>query len=214
MDFLIPLNERHWKAPQASGRVSLVRTLFGALLALCTLPSSCVGQDALAASPLSLSEILQARIRFQHLTSADGLSQDTVYAVLQDRKGFMWFATQGGLNRYDGAVVTQYLHNPRNPNSPSGDFLTDVLEDNRGIIWFSAPGLNKFDPATGQFSRYATPILRGAPGATTTSAGSTRLGTDSCGSQRMGGSSIDSIRKTRRLLPSISESTAQTSRKT
>ena len=136
-----------------------------ALLALYAVSLTAIGQDesvelnaetvdALAANPLTAPGSLQARIRFQHLTSADGLSQDNVFAILQDRKGFMWFATQGGLNRYDGAVITQYRHDPRNPNSPSSDFITDVLEDKQGSIWFSAAGLNKFDPKTGKFTRY------------------------------------------------------------
>ena len=58
------------------------------------------------------------------------------------------------MNRYDGAVMTQYRHDPKNPNSPSGDYITDVLEDKQGSIWFSSPGLNKFDPSTGKFTRY------------------------------------------------------------
>ena len=41
-------------------------------------------------------------LRFDHLDSDHGLSQNDVYAVLQDRLGFMWFGTQDGLNRYDG----------------------------------------------------------------------------------------------------------------
>ncbi|HET6962778.1 MAG TPA: two-component regulator propeller domain-containing protein, partial [Terriglobia bacterium] len=127
----------------------------------CVTASSAGGQgrdarnlNALATNPLTAPGSLQARIRFQHLTSEDGLSQDSVFAILQDRKGFMWFATQGGLNRYDGAVITQYRHDPRNPNSPSSDYITDLLEDEQGIIWFSASGLNKFDPKTTKFTRY------------------------------------------------------------
>ena len=120
------------------------------------MPPVCIGQDrsATAANLLTTPGSLQARIRFQHLTSADGLSQDNVFGILQDHKGFMWFATQGGLNRYDGAVITQYRHDPRNPNSPSGDYITDLLEDKQGSIWFSASGLNKFDPKTAKFTRY------------------------------------------------------------
>ena len=126
------------------------------LILLLWIPPACIGQDrsATAANPLTTPGSLQARIRFQHLTSADGLSQDNVFAILQDHKGFMWFATQGGLNRYDGAVITQYRHDPRNPNSPGSDYITDLLEDQQGIIWFSASGLNKFDPKTGKFTRY------------------------------------------------------------
>src|SRR5690349_1623930 len=60
---------------------------------------------------------LQSRIRFDHITSADGLSNDSVFAVLEDRHGFMWFGTQAGLNRYDGYRVTQYRSDPLNPKT-------------------------------------------------------------------------------------------------
>jgi hypothetical protein len=50
---------------------------------------------------------LQSRLRFEHLTSADGLSSESVFSILQDRRGFMWFGTQGGLNRYDGRQSLQ-----------------------------------------------------------------------------------------------------------
>ena len=78
---------------------------------------------------------LQSRIRFDHLTSADGLSQDSVFAILQDRRGFMWFGTQGGLNRYDGFRVTQYRHDPKKKNSLGNDFVQTLFEDSSGAIW-------------------------------------------------------------------------------
>jgi signal transduction histidine kinase/ligand-binding sensor domain-containing protein/CheY-like chemotaxis protein len=142
-------------------RLPVARTLLGALFFLAVEPSRISGQATsprppgdITANSIAAPGSLQARVRFQHLTSAEGLSQDSVFAILQDRKGFMWFGTQGGLNRYDGAVVTHYRHDPRNVNSPSGDFVRDVLEDEDGSIWFSAGILNKLDPKTGLFTRY------------------------------------------------------------
>lgn len=113
----------------------------------------CVAIDS-RAQDLTTPGSLQGRVQFRHLTSEQGLSQDNVNAILQDRQGYMWFATQGGLNRYDGAQVTTYRHDPRNANSPSGDFITDVVEDEEGAIWFSGPILNRLDPKTGKISRF------------------------------------------------------------
>ena len=50
----------------------------------------------------------QVEIRFNHLSINDGLSQSTVYSVIQDDDGFMWICTQDGLNKYDGYNVYQY----------------------------------------------------------------------------------------------------------
>jgi ligand-binding sensor domain-containing protein len=49
-------------------------------------------------------------IRFDHITRSEGLSQNTVYCILQDSNGFMWFGTQDGLNRYDGRSFIVYDH--------------------------------------------------------------------------------------------------------
>src|ERR1017187_1671560 len=91
---------------------------------------------------------LQSRVRFEHLTSADGLSNDSVFSILQDHRGFMWFGTQGGLNRYDGYRVIQYRRDPKNPNSLGDDFVLVLFEDSRGGIWSGRSVLSRFDPDT------------------------------------------------------------------
>jgi len=67
--------------------------------------------------------------KFTHLTTSDGLSQSTVFAILKDYKGFMWFATDEGLNKYDGYKFTVYKHDPENPASISNNSVYSLLED-------------------------------------------------------------------------------------
>ena len=61
--------------------------------------------------------VAQNAPHFSHLTREEGLSQSTVFDVLQDRTGFMWIATQDGLNQFDGYRFRIFKHNPRDPNS-------------------------------------------------------------------------------------------------
>ncbi len=109
------------------------------------------------AAALQQSNTLQSRVRFDHLTMADGLSNDSVFSILQDRHGFLWFGTQAGLNRYDGYRVTQYRYDPRDANSLPGDFVQNLLEDRRGAIWTGSGTLGRFDPETARFTRFALP---------------------------------------------------------
>jgi ligand-binding sensor domain-containing protein len=106
---------------------------------------------------LRIPHTLQSRVRFSHLTTADGLSHDSVFAILQDRHGFMWFGTQGGLDRYDGYQLTHYLHDPEDPSTISSDFISILLEDSRGTIWAGRHTLSRFDPATETFTRLPLP---------------------------------------------------------
>jgi signal transduction histidine kinase/ligand-binding sensor domain-containing protein len=95
-------------------------------------------------------------LRFSHLTTSDGLSQSNVKAILQDRTGFMWFATQDGLDRYDGNTFVVYKHSPKDANSISANLITDLLEDDQGYLWVATytGGVNKFDPKTERFTHY------------------------------------------------------------
>ena len=95
-------------------------------------------------------------LKFKHLTTKTGLSQSTVTCILRDRKGFMWFGTQNGLNKYDGYKFTIYRHDHTNPKSISSSNIIDLLEDREGELWIATAdqGLNKFDHTTGTFIRY------------------------------------------------------------
>jgi ligand-binding sensor domain-containing protein/signal transduction histidine kinase len=94
-------------------------------------------------------------LKFSHLTTNDGLSQGYVTAILQDRRGFMWFATRDGLNRYDGDAFVVYKNNPNDPRSLSSNFIQDLMEDEEGYLWLATnTGVDKFDPTTERFTRY------------------------------------------------------------
>lgn len=90
------------------------------------------------------------------LTTADGLSQSTIHAVLKDRRGFMWIATSDGLDRYDGYDFVAYKHDPSDPNTPSGNNVTCLFEDDDGTLWLCTAnaGVDRFDPDTGTFTHF------------------------------------------------------------
>jgi hypothetical protein len=76
--------------------------------------------------------------RFARLSTTDGLSQRRVSQIVQDDQGFMWFGTQYGLNRYDGYNFKVFVHDPRNPNSLSGVFISALFKDRDDTLWSDA----------------------------------------------------------------------------
>jgi len=76
--------------------------------------------------PVESGYVRVTDLKFTHLTTNDGLSQGYVVDILQDRRGFMWFATRDGLNRYDGYSFVVYKHDPNDPGSLSSNFLQDL----------------------------------------------------------------------------------------
>lgn len=95
-------------------------------------------------------------LRFRSLSIKDGLSQSTIHEIFQDAKGFMWFGTQEGLNKYDGKKITVYPSIPRDNTTLSHATATSLIEDKNGIIWVSTMlgGLNKLDPSTGHITYF------------------------------------------------------------
>lgn len=72
---------------------------------------------------------------FKNYDNRQGLSHNTVYCALQDKRGFMWFGTTEGLNRFDGYTFKVYRHNPDIPNSLPGDRVLHVFEDSEERLW-------------------------------------------------------------------------------
>ena len=92
----------------------------------------------------------------ERISVEEGLSHGTLWAVHQDRRGFLWLATANGLNRYDGYEFKVYRHDPDDPESISGNVLLTLLEDSEGFLWVGTRGrgLNRFDPAEERFVRF------------------------------------------------------------
>ena len=100
-------------------------------------------------------------LRFKRLTTAEGLSENSAYCLLQDRRGFLWIGTQDGLNRYDGAGVTVFRPAQRSSDTTalaSGFILALAPEPGSGAMWVATGGggVARFDPVTEQFRSYRT----------------------------------------------------------
>lgn len=102
-----------------------------------------------------VSKLASQEVNFRHLNINDGLSQNAVFAILQDNRGFMWFGTKDGLNRYDGYTFKVYQHNPFDSATLSANYITKLFEDSRGILWVGTlnGGLNFYNREKETFQR-------------------------------------------------------------
>ncbi|HYE95925.1 MAG TPA: two-component regulator propeller domain-containing protein [Rubricoccaceae bacterium] len=102
-----------------------------------------------------------APLPFERIHSADGLSHNSVYAITQDRAGFLWFGTVDGLNRYDGYAFTVYRHDRADPASLSSNLVRALYEDRRGQLWVGTEGgVDRMDAGAERFARYDVPAAR------------------------------------------------------
>ena len=81
------------------------------------------------------AQIMGEHYYFKCLDVRNGLSQNTVYAILQDRTGFMWFGTKDGLNRYDGSSFKQFKYDRTDKHSIGNNYILSLYEDIKGNIW-------------------------------------------------------------------------------
>ena len=99
----------------------------------------------------------QSRYNFYTMSTADGLSNDDIWAINQDKYGFMWIGTASGLNRYDGHTIKQYFHNPTDKQSIAGNVVYWIYRDSDGDMWFAcgAGGLSRYNYAKDNFESLA-----------------------------------------------------------
>ncbi len=95
----------------------------------------------------------QNHIAFKSLTVQDGLSLSNVTCIFQDSRGFVWFGTQDGLNRYDGYNFKIFKNDPKDTTSLINNFIYTIFEDTSGILYIGSQGggFQKYDPLTESF---------------------------------------------------------------
>lgn len=95
-----------------------------------------------------------SQLKFQHVSSMNGLNQNSITHLYQDKAGILWIGTQDGLHSYNGINFTLFQHDPYHSQTLTDDHVTDILQDAQGHLWIGTfnGGLNRLDLKTGTFS--------------------------------------------------------------
>ncbi|NIJ44534.1 signal transduction histidine kinase/ligand-binding sensor domain-containing protein/DNA-binding response OmpR family regulator [Wenyingzhuangia heitensis] len=95
----------------------------------------------------------QAPYNFDRITTRNGLSQSDINTIHQDKKGFMWFGTHDGLNKFDGYDFTTYKPNINNKKSIGSNLIYKIISDKDDNLWIgtTGKGVDFFDKSTGEF---------------------------------------------------------------
>jgi len=90
---------------------------------------------------------------FKHYGVEEGVSQSEIKSIFQDSEGYLWFATQNGLNKFDGYSFETFFYDPTDSTSISNNWIFDITEDAQGNIWMGTKeGLNRYEKSTGEFT--------------------------------------------------------------
>ncbi|MEO6548072.1 MAG: two-component regulator propeller domain-containing protein [Ferruginibacter sp.] len=98
----------------------------------------------------------QEHINFTYINSNDGLSSNTINKIIKDKLGLMWFATDDGLNKFDGTKFTIYRNKPSDTNSLRSNEITSLHEDQAGSLWIGTSGgsLSRYNRVLDNFTNY------------------------------------------------------------
>ena len=120
-------------------RKTIGKTLRRLLLLPVLVFPTCLYAQQQSVPPTTRDELGSAGdIRFERITLRQGLSPNSVNAILQDHRGFMWFGTQDGLNRYDGYRFAIYRHASDDPHSLSHDQIRAMIISSRSFLKIDA----------------------------------------------------------------------------
>ncbi len=102
-----------------------------------------------------LAQAQKSDWNFINFSSKDGVSSNTINAIIKDRLGYMWYATEDGLNRFDGISFSVYRHNAADTSSIKANQILALYEDPSGNLWIgSNRGLSLYDRKQDAFHNY------------------------------------------------------------
>jgi ligand-binding sensor domain-containing protein len=103
-------------------------------------------------------EKLSRDISFSTLNERHELSGPVINDIEQDNDGFIWIATQDGLNKYDGQKVTKYKHEPQDENSLPSGWIVDIFSDSEGNLWVAGKNaISLYIPERDWFQNFTDP---------------------------------------------------------
>lgn len=98
-------------------------------------------------------------VTFTNLTVENGLSQSTIGCIFQDNRGFLWFCTYEGVDRFDGYKFINFNHDPQNFNSLRDNIVYSITEDKSGNLWIGTlTGLDLYDPQNDSFTHISLDV--------------------------------------------------------
>ncbi|HKP33108.1 MAG TPA: two-component regulator propeller domain-containing protein, partial [Chitinophagaceae bacterium] len=103
----------------------------------------------------------QGQFQFIQVNTTNGLSNNQVNSIFKDSRGFMWFGTMSGLNRYDGIRYKIFTHDPKDSLTINDNWINHIVEGPGGKLWINTnEGYNIYDPATERFDRDPAHMLQ------------------------------------------------------
>jgi len=97
----------------------------------------------------------QNQLKFRYLTVDEGLSNNHILSITEDSYGFIWFASDNGINRFDGQNIIQYRHYPEDSSSILSNAVKVVYTDSHNNLWVgSRNGVNLYDYSLNNFKRF------------------------------------------------------------
>jgi diguanylate cyclase (GGDEF)-like protein/PAS domain S-box-containing protein len=117
--------------------------------------SSFSSQQNTALSTIETNELYGNQLKFSHFSGIDGLSSSNVFAIDQDKQGYLWIATEDGLNRFDGKKFQTYRHDINNKHSISDNVIRKIFIDHENTLWVGTQnGLSRYNRELDNFDNY------------------------------------------------------------